>query len=262
MLADLPGNLHVKTWLAHALQTRTVPRTLLLHGPASSPLLPFAEALAAELVGRTPSVDLRVLVPEGKTGLHAIESLREAIEASHTAPYEGLAKVFLLCDAERMGLPSANALLKTLEEPVASSYFILLSHRPDELLPTLLSRCSQMRLEGVGSVHSEQHQALFALLRERPPLPHLYASLESIAAAEPEEGLPSKTYTEDLLTAYLGWHRDQEARRHQAPLLYPHEGAALHEPLPLHTALQRAASARDALSRNIPLATVLKALFQ
>lgn len=260
MISDLPGNPHVKTFLNQALEAAAVPPTLLFHGPAAAPLRPFAEALAKALVGRAPSVDLRILVPEGKTGLHALESLREAIDASHTAPYEGRAKVFVLCDAERMNLPSANALLKTLEEPAASSYFLLLSHRPDELLPTLLSRCSQVRLEGVGSAHIEQQQALFSLLRERPPLPHLYASLEALAAAEPEEGLAAKTYVEGLLTAFLGYCRDQEARRHGGALLYPQEAPG--EALPLETALARVASVRDALSRNIPLATVLKELFR
>lgn len=260
MISDLPGNAHVKTFLSQALETAAVPRTLLFHGPTSAPLLLFAEALAKALVGRAPSVDLRILVPEGKTGLHALETLREAIDASHTAPYEGLAKVFLICDAERMSLPSANALLKTLEEPAASSYFLLLSNRPDELLPTLLSRCSQVRLEGVGAMHMEQQQVLFALLRKRPPLPHLYASLEGLAAAEPEEGLSAKTYAEGLLTAFLGYCRDQEARRHGGTLLYPEEGPG--EAFPLETALVRVASVRDALSRNIALSTVLKELFR
>ncbi|WP_106639351.1 DNA polymerase III subunit delta' [Allosphingosinicella vermicomposti] len=49
-------------------------------------------------------------------------------------------------DLER---PAANALLKNLEEPPANSIFFLISHAPERLLPTIRSRCRQVRLSSL-----------------------------------------------------------------------------------------------------------------
>ena len=50
-------------------------------------------------------------------------------------------------DLER---PAANALLKSLEEPPPNSLFLLVSHAPERLLPTIRSRCRQLRLSALG----------------------------------------------------------------------------------------------------------------
>src|SRR3712207_4232904 len=49
-------------------------------------------------------------------------------------------------DLER---PAANALLKNLEEPPANSLFLLVSHAPERLLPTIRSRCRQLRFSAL-----------------------------------------------------------------------------------------------------------------
>jgi len=59
--------------------------------------------------------------------------------------------VVIFDDAEAL-LPSAqNALLKTLEEPPASAVFLLITSRPDALLPTVRSRCPLLRFGGLGA---------------------------------------------------------------------------------------------------------------
>ena len=58
-------------------------------------------------------------------------------------------KVFVIEEAERMNPAAQNALLKTLEEPLADTVFILISDREDELLDTIRSRCRVVRLEPV-----------------------------------------------------------------------------------------------------------------
>jgi DNA polymerase III subunit delta' len=60
-------------------------------------------------------------------------------------PSEGRAKVFIVRRAEELSVPAANALLKTLEEPGANTYFVLLSSAPDTLLPTIRSRAQRVR---------------------------------------------------------------------------------------------------------------------
>ncbi len=59
--------------------------------------------------------------------------------------HRGRAKVIVIAPAESMHPSAANALLKMLEEPPGrATYFILVSHRPDRVLPTIRSRCFQV----------------------------------------------------------------------------------------------------------------------
>ncbi|MDP9035353.1 MAG: DNA polymerase III subunit [Myxococcota bacterium] len=60
-------------------------------------------------------------------------------------PHEGRARVFVVRRAEELSTSAANALLKTLEEPGAQTYFVLLSSFVDGLLPTVRSRTQRIR---------------------------------------------------------------------------------------------------------------------
>src|SRR5262249_61640176 len=59
--------------------------------------------------------------------------------------------VVLIDDADALVPAAQNALLKTLEEPPSSSVFILVTSRPDVLLPTVRSRCPMLRFHPLGS---------------------------------------------------------------------------------------------------------------
>ncbi len=61
------------------------------------------------------------------------------------APHEGRARVFVVRRAEELSTSAANALLKTLEEPIEKMHFVLLTSQPDALLPTILSRVQRVR---------------------------------------------------------------------------------------------------------------------
>jgi DNA polymerase-3 subunit delta' len=77
----------------------------------------------------------------------------------------------------------ANALLKSLEEPPASTIFLLVSHAPERLLPTIRSRCRSLRLGSLGRADME------AALRSALPS----ATAPEIAAlAEVGEGAPGR----------------------------------------------------------------------
>ncbi|MBQ9325775.1 MAG: DNA polymerase III subunit delta' [Clostridia bacterium] len=85
---------------------------------------------------------------ETETGKHAITvtTMREVIARVSTHAYEGRGKVVLIQDAEQMNPQAQNALLKTLEEPPADTYFLLLTQSPGQLLPTVVSRCRPLAL--------------------------------------------------------------------------------------------------------------------
>jgi DNA polymerase-3 subunit delta' len=92
---------------------------------------PLAEKAQAELDDkkRKPSKEIRV------------EAMRDAVEFAQRTSGRGRGKVVLVYPAERMNHVTANALLKTLEEPPGDLRFVLASESAHQLLPTIRSRC-------------------------------------------------------------------------------------------------------------------------
>ena len=72
---------------------------------------------------------------------YLIDQIRELLEDVSLAPIRGKRKVYIVDRAEKLRESSANALLKTLEEPPAGVTFILLGTSTDTILPTIVSRC-------------------------------------------------------------------------------------------------------------------------
>ena len=67
------------------------------------------------------------------------------------------AQICIIRDAERMTVTAANALLKTLEEPPQNTYFVLTSSAKDILLPTIVSRCAELRVPLNTTVEIKQY---------------------------------------------------------------------------------------------------------
>lgn len=82
--------------------------------------------------------------PERKTV--PVELIRRARGDMYIRPNESEHKIYLFPRAQDMGLPGQNALLKVLEEPPAYGVFILLADNPARLLPTVRSRCTELRM--------------------------------------------------------------------------------------------------------------------
>lgn len=70
-----------------------------------------------------------------------VDQVRALSDFSNLTSYRGGYRVVLVYPAEAMNTNAANALLKTLEEPTGKMLFILVTHKPQHLLPTILSRC-------------------------------------------------------------------------------------------------------------------------
>jgi DNA polymerase-3 subunit delta' len=83
---------------------------------------------------KTPSREIR------------IEQIRALADFMNVSTHRSKQRVVLLYPAEALNTVSANSLLKTLEEPPPQTVFLLVSHRPDRLLPTILSRCRKIAL--------------------------------------------------------------------------------------------------------------------
>jgi DNA polymerase III subunit delta' len=83
--------------------------------------------------------DVEIVVPEGNF-IRKEEITQINLHAVYR-PYEARAKVYVFLEADNFNVEAANAFLKTLEEPPAHVHFILVTDRPERLLPTIASRC-------------------------------------------------------------------------------------------------------------------------
>jgi DNA polymerase III subunit delta' len=167
--------------LFESLKARTerFPHALLIHGARGTGKLALAERLAQLLLCEAPAgkpcgacegcrwflagshPDFRRVEPEalarepavepeegdapakkGKPSTEIkVEQVRELAGFLNLRSHRGRMRVAIVHPAEDMNANSANALLKGLEEPPAGAVFLLVSHRPARLLPTIRSRC-------------------------------------------------------------------------------------------------------------------------
>lgn len=79
-----------------------------------------------------------------------VDSIRALEQEAYYRPFEANARLFLIDDAEKMNDAASNALLKTLEEPPATTYIILVTSKPEALLQTIHSRCQIVRFAPIA----------------------------------------------------------------------------------------------------------------
>jgi DNA polymerase-3 subunit delta' len=116
-------------------------------------------------IARGAHPDVLVVEP-GDSGSIKIDQVRDVIERAGYRPFEGHRRVVIIDEADAMVSAAQNALLKVLEEPPSSTVFILLTARPDMLLPTVQSRCQRLRfhLAGQGAVDVEARDVAVRVL--------------------------------------------------------------------------------------------------
>jgi DNA polymerase-3 subunit delta' len=76
----------------------------------------------------------------------SIDQIRGLADFFGMTSHQGGRRVIVIHPAETMNSNAANALLKSIEEPPPGLLFILVSHKPQQLLPTILSRCLSFAL--------------------------------------------------------------------------------------------------------------------
>ncbi len=190
--------------LRRAIESDRVSHAYLFSGPPGSALMETAIALAAamnctsargegcgnceqcnKIVGGFHP-DVVTLVREGAAQIVPIENVRNQVIARIALPpHEAATRVFVVEEATSMAPPAANALLKTLEEPPARTLFILCTTAPEQLLPTIRSRCQRIRF-GAGA-------GLVGMAANDPDRAERIASLgEALAGDRHDPMLPSK----------------------------------------------------------------------
>ncbi len=102
-----------------------------------------------------------VVLFESSGATIGIDAMRRLSREAQFHPFQGNIRVFIIDRAERMTQEAANSILKTLEEPPATSHIILTTGFPELLLPTIRSRCQRFRFRrlsrGEIKVYLETH---------------------------------------------------------------------------------------------------------
>ena len=94
--------------------------------------------------------DLKIIKGNEKTKNLKIEQIREMQKEIAYKPYESEYKIYIIDGAENMTTQAANSLLKTLEEPPSYAVIILISEELNKLLPTVISRCQNLRFSNIS----------------------------------------------------------------------------------------------------------------
>ncbi len=173
--SDLDGRAAAR--LRGALAGARLPHAYLFTGPQPAPQLlatrVLASAINCQRNAEDPAADpcgscdachkieagihpdIVTLEREGAAQLIPIETVRSQVIARlGLPPHEAKVRVFIVEEAAALAGPSANAMLKTLEEPPRRTLFLLCTVAPDGLLPTIRSRCQRVRF-GAGTALDE-----------------------------------------------------------------------------------------------------------
>jgi DNA polymerase III subunit delta' len=204
---DLKGHRAQKTLLARAIGRDALPQSLIFAGPegVGKRLVALAVAQRLNCLTAAPGADDAcgtcsacrrvasgthpdVLTIQGVStlGEKKVDAVREQISSASYRPFEGRRRVFIIDDADALQPVVQNALLKTLEEPTPSSQFILVTARPEGLLPTVRSRCPQLRF---GRLDLDDVAALLVARQDMPAL----AAREIAFAAD---GSPGRAFAD------------------------------------------------------------------
>ena len=162
MLPGTERHPHARAVLTPALPPDGAPsHAYLFHGPAGSGKRDVARAFAAELLadgapdpdnarlraehGVHP--DLTWVTPSGAAEMLVSDIDEPVVAAATRTPFESRRRVFVIERVDTMHDNAANRMLKTLEEPPPFAHLLLLTDRPQDVLPTILSRCQAVRFD-------------------------------------------------------------------------------------------------------------------
>jgi len=115
----------------------------------------------------------------------AVDQIREMQHRLTTRPTLGGRRAIIVSPADDLEKGAANALLKSLEEPPQGTFFLLVTHRPGRLLPTIRSRCRLLRF-----AEAPESEVAAFLAREAPQADaETRAAAVSVAGGSPQAAL-------------------------------------------------------------------------
>ena len=165
------GHALVRSRLQQAITDRRVPGGVLLHGPRGIGKATLAFNFARDLLAATGDEDRHRVDEQVSSGVHPnlfvlrrtprdtgkgfsafirVEEVRGLIDKLRRTRGRPGYRVVIVDAIDDCNTSAANALLKILEEPPPETSFLLVSHQPGGLLPTIRSRCQQLALRALS----------------------------------------------------------------------------------------------------------------
>lgn len=159
------GHEQIKDHFRNAVQTGKVSHAYILSGEAGMGRKSLANTFALSLLcekgkiepcmqchackqvlsGNHPDL---IYVTHEKPASIGVDDIREQInDTIMVRPYSSYYKIYIVDEGEKMTVQAQNALLKTIEEPPSYGVILLLTTNPEGFLPTILSRCIQLKLK-------------------------------------------------------------------------------------------------------------------
>ncbi len=221
-LAPIVGHAEARRRLDALIGGNLLPSAILLHGPQGIGKATLAFALARQIFIRTGDEDAARVDGQVVAGSHPnlyalrrqpkdgkgfytvirVDEVRELRERLRRTRGRAGYRVAIVDAIDDCNPSAANALLKTLEEPPPETLFLLVSHRPGLLLPTIRSRCLSVALRPLEDGEAQQ-----VLARARPDLPA--ATIDhavSLAEGRPRRGFEAMALSDEgALAALRRW---------------------------------------------------------
>lgn len=163
---------------------------------------------------------IRVSVPEDKRSI-LVDQVRALRADAYIRPNEADRKVFIMEDAQTMNDSAQNALLKVLEDGPAYTAFLLLTEHPQQLLPTIRSRCETLSL--MARPEEESPDGEEELRKVAAALADLLMKGDEPALAEYTIALEGKKWERDSLVRVFALTEDilREGLQKQPRIILP-----------------------------------------
>ncbi len=169
---SLIGNRQLKDDLSRSLKQNRISHFYLISGPQGSGKRTLSRLLAGAILcrgsdkpcGKCPGCRKAlegthpdVITVDDPTHRYVpVELIRQTRADVYIQPNEADRKIYIFPRAQDMLPPAQNALLKILEEPPKYGVFLLLTDNPEKLLPTIRSRCRELKLTAIPEAELKQ----------------------------------------------------------------------------------------------------------
>ncbi len=191
-LNEILGHEQIKEHFYNAILTGNISHAYILTGEAGMGRKSLAGAFALSLLCENSQADpcrqchacKQVLsgnhpdlirVTHEKPGSIGVDDVRHQInDTIQVRPYSSSHKIYIVDEAEKMTVQAQNALLKTIEEPPSYAVILLLTTNADAFLPTILSRCVQLKLKPLPDAAVKEY--LTGTMEVSQPQAEIYAA--------------------------------------------------------------------------------------